>query len=99
MPYFSLGAGLAGYDPVHDPNRGRDREYTKQEAVATSMNFVPVGAGVKFNVSPGINIDLGYRMNFVDADNLDGYARLSGHKGDRFSYGVCRSGVRPRRPV
>jgi len=87
IPYVSVGAGLAGFgDPMltlasdgsqvpYKPNGGDIREF-----------FVPVGAGVKFNVASGINIDLGYRMNFVDGDNIDGYPGLH---NDRFSYGFA----------
>jgi outer membrane protein OmpA-like peptidoglycan-associated protein len=50
--------------------------------------FVPVGLGLKFNLSRMLNLDLGYRMNFVDGDNFDGarIIRASYHK-DKFQYG------------
>jgi OOP family OmpA-OmpF porin len=35
-------------------------------------------------VAKGINLDLGYKMNFVDSDNLDGYR--NGAQNDKFSY-------------
>jgi OOP family OmpA-OmpF porin len=46
-----------------------------------------VSAGLKVNVATGINVDLGYRMNFVDGDNLDGYN--GGTQKDKFSYGFA----------
>lgn len=50
--------------------------------------YIPVGAGVKFKVSERVNFNLGYTMNFVDADNLDGvYAK--GETKDKFSYGYA----------
>ncbi|WP_316846617.1 OmpA family protein [Pedobacter psychrodurus] len=50
--------------------------------------YIPVGAGVKFKVSERVNFNLGYTMNFVDADNLDGvYAK--GQTKDKFSYGYA----------
>jgi len=50
--------------------------------------YIPVGAGVKFKVSERVNFNLGYTMNFVDADNLDGvYAK--GTTKDKFSYGYA----------
>ncbi|WP_316796616.1 OmpA family protein [Pedobacter agri] len=50
--------------------------------------YIPVGAGVKFKVSERVNFNLGYTMNFVDADNLDGtYAK--GTSQDKFSYGYA----------
>ncbi|WP_131538485.1 OmpA family protein [Pedobacter nototheniae] len=50
--------------------------------------YIPVGAGVKFKVSERVNFNLGYTMNFVDADNFDGvYAK--GTTKDHFSYGYA----------
>jgi len=50
--------------------------------------YIPVGAGVKFKVSERVNFNLGYTMNFVDADNFDGvYAK--GTTKDKFSYGYA----------
>lgn len=50
--------------------------------------YIPVGAGVKFKVSERVNFNLGYTMNFVDADNFDGiYA--NGTTKDKFSYGYA----------
>ncbi|RZK13511.1 MAG: OmpA family protein, partial [Pedobacter sp.] len=50
--------------------------------------YIPVGAGVKFKVSERVNFNLGYTMNFVDADNFDGvYA--NGTSKDKFSYGYA----------
>jgi len=36
--------------------------------------FIPVGIGFKLNMAKGINIDLGYQVNFMRSDNVDGYA-------------------------
>ena len=46
---------------------------------------MPVGGGLKFSLSQAVNLDLGFRMNFVDADNFDGYNSVADHK-DKFSY-------------
>lgn len=83
IPYVSAGAGWAGYRPYLndesiDYNAGKD----------ITEFFIPAGVGLKFIASEGVNIDLGYRMNFVDGDNLDGYNMGSNHK-DRFSYGFA----------
>jgi OmpA-OmpF porin, OOP family len=49
--------------------------------------FVPVGVGLKFNLSDLVNLDLGYKANIVDNDNFDGsIAHANVHK-DKFSYG------------
>ncbi|TDG37140.1 OmpA family protein [Pedobacter changchengzhani] len=50
--------------------------------------YIPVGAGVKFKVSERVNFNLGYTMNFMDDDNLDGvYGKTSSN--DHFSYGYA----------
>ncbi len=46
--------------------------------------FIPVGAGLKFGVSKGINLDLGYDVNFVKSATFDG---LNTGRYDNFSYG------------
>lgn len=87
IPYFSLGAGMAGYAPTMTSVAGGTIT-AKAGGGEIHELAIPVGAGCKFNVSPGVNIDLGYRMYFLDADNLDGTERVPGHK-DRFSYGYA----------
>jgi Outer membrane protein beta-barrel domain len=93
VPYVSVGAGLIGYTTKisrtsnDDPNTPYDNVPNKKEL------FVPVGMGLKIDLSTLINLDLGYRMNFVDGDNFDGASywtannnRTTTHK-DKFSYG------------
>lgn len=82
-PYITAGAGLVNYNPKLTPTGSTNMIDYKPNGHIQEL-FIPVGAGVKFGVATGVNIDLGYRMNFVDADNLDGY-----YKGgnDKFSYG------------
>lgn len=87
IPYVSAGAGFAGYKPVLYNNTGNGTNY-KQGDKSIHELFIPVGAGLKFVASQAINIDLGYRMNFVDADNFDGYSAGGYHK-DNFSYGFA----------
>lgn len=86
IPYVSLGGGLAGYKPVLNENTSAPIEY-KTDGKDIQEFFVPVGAGLKFAASPSLNIDLGFRMNYVDGDNLDGYAK--GFHKDKFSYGFA----------
>jgi len=78
------GWGLAAYAPrVPFDWKGvsgedRDKDYVKE-------SFYPIGAGIKFKVSDRVNFDLGYTMNFLDGDNLDGqYAK--GTSKDKWSY-------------
>ena len=47
--------------------------------------YIPVGMGAKFKVSERVNFDLGYTMNFVDGDFLDG-AKGKGYSRDKWSY-------------
>jgi len=83
QPYFTLGGGFMGFTPkVYDKNGNR--------AALTSLNysfeefFIPVGVGLKFDIAKGINLDLGYQMNFVNSDYVDGYSYGSTY--DKFSY-------------
>ena len=78
QPYFTAGWGLMGYKPSLNgtplkPNDGSVKEY-----------FIPVGLGLKFAVASGINLDLGYQVNFIGSDNFDNYIYSSNN--DRFSY-------------
>lgn len=84
IPYISVGGGVAGYKPILYTYSGSSIEYKPGDKSIHEF-FVPVGAGLKFIASQAINIDLGYKMNFVDADNFDGYNSGSYHK-DKFSY-------------
>ena len=77
--YASAGAGFVNYETTTTT--------TGTNITATGTNYdklvVPVGAGIKFRLSEGVNLDLGYTVNFVDAGNFDGY-QLNGN--DRYSY-------------
>lgn len=86
LPYVSLGAGIVDYNPHLVIATGKENIDYKPTGSIKEF-FIPVGAGIKANISDGINLDLGYRMNFVDGDNLDGYA--SGPHKDKFSYGFA----------
>ncbi|HEX7366419.1 MAG TPA: OmpA family protein [Pelobium sp.] len=84
-PYITAGAGLMGYQPTTTDLANVKADANGGENIHELV--VPVGAGLKFMVAKGVNIDLGYKMNFVDADNLDGYER--GPSSDKFSYGYA----------
>ena len=47
--------------------------------------YLPFGIGIRANLSKTVNLNLGYSMAYVDADNLDGYLK-SPYLGDKFSY-------------
>lgn len=84
-PYISAGAGLMGYRPTTTSQANVEANLNDGENIHELV--VPVAAGLKFMVARGVNIDLGYKMNFVDGDNLDGYNR--GVANDKFSYGYA----------
>jgi OOP family OmpA-OmpF porin len=79
QPYLTLGGGILNYSPVYTDatgvvhNEGRTHDY-----------YIPVGAGFKIDLSKGVNLDLGYQINFVNADDFDGL--VAGPTSDRFSY-------------
>jgi OOP family OmpA-OmpF porin len=83
QPYLMAGGGFAGYKPTfYDASNNATPEYPNRNI---SEFYIPVGAGLKFNISQGVNIDLGYQVNFMHSDNLDGYT--TGGNYDQFSYG------------
>ncbi|MEO6722087.1 MAG: outer membrane beta-barrel protein [Ferruginibacter sp.] len=93
VPYLSAGAGLAGYS-VQVQRKGSTTLTPYDNVENKKEFFVPVGLGLKINVARMINLDLGYRMHFVDGDNFDGYSywtvpqgQSSTVKKDKFSYG------------
>ncbi|WP_443936979.1 OmpA family protein [Pedobacter sp. MW01-1-1] len=96
--FLTAGAGYMAYAPKVTMNNGSVLDW-KGKAVGPASDrhdakdyvkgyYIPVGAGIKFKVSERVNFNLGYTMNFVDADNLDGvYAK--GTTKDKFSYGYA----------
>ena len=84
QPYASLGAGAINFNPIVLTNGGVSVDFKPGGSITDF--YIPLGIGMKANLSSGINLDLGYTMGFVDGDNLDGYFKeplLS----DKFSYG------------
>ncbi|HEY0272708.1 MAG TPA: OmpA family protein, partial [Chitinophaga sp.] len=82
----SAGGGIAGYSPRITPVGGTATDY-KTDGKNIQELVIPVGAGLKFKLSEGLNLDLGYTTYFTDGDNLDGYVR--GPQKDKFSYGYA----------
>jgi len=85
QPYFTAGVGGMNYTPVVTYSNGTVTNF-KTTGTTSSIGeiFTPVGVGVKFDIARGINLDLGYQVNFVYSDNLDGYN--FGSTNDKFSY-------------
>lgn len=79
-PYVTIGAGYM--------SSSANVDYSVASGAAKSEGyqenwFVPVGAGFKIGVAKGLNIDLGYDVNFMKSKTFDGY---NGGANDRFSY-------------
>ncbi|TKC60013.1 OmpA family protein [Pedobacter hiemivivus] len=79
--YASGGAGLAGYKVKTSTNGGGLADYAGGKTI--SELIIPVGLGAKFKVAEKVNLDLGWTVNFVDGDNLDGTYRGS---NDKYNY-------------
>ena len=83
QPYITAGAGIMSYTTKLTIADGSQIVYKPGDNIREL--FIPVGAGLKFTLSKGVNLDLGYTMNFVDGDNVDGYHRAP--QSDKFSFG------------
>ena len=83
QPYLTAGWGLMAYKPTLNANSGTPIVY-KPNNESIKEAFIPVGLGLKFRLGTGINLDLGYQVNFVQSDNFDGN-KVNG-SSDRFSY-------------
>ena len=76
--YATGGAGIMNYTAAVTTAAGT--------ATGNKTNdfYIPVGVGVKVNLAKGINLDLGYQIDFVNADDFDG--TVVGTNNDRFAY-------------
>ncbi len=95
IPYVSVGAGVTAFNVKIVPTGSTEPvPYGAHQPI--NQFFVPVAAGVRINLSTRLNLDLGYRMHFIDGDNLDGspWYRTTPdisstvHK-DKFGYGFA----------
>ncbi|MDB5135089.1 MAG: OmpA family protein, partial [Mucilaginibacter sp.] len=84
QPYLTVGGGYMGYKPVLTSADGTVANFKTDNSGQVKEFFIPVGLGLKFDLAPGVNLDLGYQVNFVNSDNVDGYNY--GTTNDRFSY-------------
>ncbi|MBE8719199.1 OmpA family protein [Sphingobacterium pedocola] len=78
-PYVAVGLGGLNFETTSISADG-----TSTTAEAQTKLYVPVDAGLKFAVAKGINIDLGYQLNWANQD-FDGQAGGT-FKNDLFSY-------------
>lgn len=82
-PYISVGAGAVNFNPTTVSSSGVSVNFNPNGSLTDF--YVPVGLGIKANLSRSINLDLGYTMAYVDQSNLDGYYKAP-YLGDKFSY-------------
>lgn len=83
IPYVSAGAGAIAFKPTAIAADGTHTAVLNSDGSKTHRElYIPVGVGAKFNVARGVNIDLGYNVNFVNSKVFDGVN--SGNK-DKFS--------------
>ena len=77
-PYFSVGVGAMNFETTSTVGG------TSNTAEAQTKLYVPVDAGLKFAIAKGVNLDLGYQLNWANQD-FDGVAGGQ-YKNDLFSY-------------
>lgn len=73
IPYIKAGAGYMS----SDSQVGNTDVFSGREGW-----YIPTGVGFKFGVSKGINIDLGYDINFIKSSSTV----RSAYVGNRYSY-------------
>jgi OOP family OmpA-OmpF porin len=83
QPYLTVGGGYMSYKQKITNAAGQETNF-RTDGKSTKEVFIPVGLGLKFDIAPGVNLDLGYQVNFVQSDNFD--ANNYGSGNDRFSY-------------
>jgi OOP family OmpA-OmpF porin len=79
QPYVTAGGGAMNFNSTLYANNN-----TSTGTGSYHEFYIPVGAGLKVNLAPGINLDLGYQVNFVQSDYVDGYPL--GERNDKFAY-------------
>lgn len=84
QPYISIGGGAMSFNPILVTKAGTTIDYSPGKSLIDF--YVPIGMGFKANLSPHVNLDLGYTIGYVDGENLDGYFK-DAIITDKFSYG------------
>jgi len=86
QPYLTAGAGYVAYHANTYDAAGAKASYVYENTNDANLTgvYIPVGLGFKVNLTPGINLDLGYQVNFVNNDHID--ANTTGSTNDKFSY-------------
>jgi OOP family OmpA-OmpF porin len=78
-PYVAIGVGALNFETTIVDDAGVETTHDAQTKL-----YVPVDAGFKFAIAKGINLDLGYQLNWANQD-FDGVAGGQ-YKKDLFSY-------------
>ncbi len=78
-PYFAIGLGGLNFETTTTDAGGNETTHS-----ASTKLYVPADAGLKFAVAKGINLDLGYQLNWAN-QQFDGVAGGQ-YKNDLFSY-------------
>ncbi len=81
QPYLTLGGGILNYTSQLYAYPNINKTYNPN---TSSGFFIPAGLGLKFDLARGVNLDLGYQVNFFSSDALDGY--VYGSNNDKFSF-------------
>ena len=82
QPYANLGGGVIGFRNITNTVGNVDVSSGDKDI---REFFIPVALGSKFTLGRSVNLDLGYKMAFVNTDELDGSS--TGSTNDKFSYG------------
>jgi OOP family OmpA-OmpF porin len=83
--YLNAGLGVVFYTPTVTGYSGSDYPTTASSSFKSSALVMPIGGGVKFRVSDGVAINLGYNENFIDASSFNGVNQYP--KTSHYSYG------------
>lgn len=77
-PYVAIGLGTLNYEPSLTVNG------TTTSGGSQTKLYIPVDAGFKFAIAKGINLDLGYQLNWTN-QHFDGVTGDQ-YKNDLFAY-------------
>lgn len=77
-PYVAFGVGALNFEPTITVSGAEDNRGSETKL------YVPVDVGVKFAIARGINLDLGYQLNWAN-QGFDGF-RGGQYNNDLFSY-------------
>lgn len=80
-PYVAVGVGAMNFETTTKQHSDTPSETTFD---SKTKLYVPVDAGFKFAVAKGINLDLGYQLNWAN-QHFDG-VKGGQYKNDLFSY-------------